>query len=180
MNIHLQHNEWERRKVMQAKEDRLIFEPMFPNVRIPEQSKPHDMGLDLRWYDPDISIRLMQEKDIFIAKTSILIQLPLGYYGMICSRSGLAAKKGVIVLNAPGIIDPGYRGEIKCILYKVPGKKNTTEYDCYVIDRGDRIAQLIIAPIVTGLLPDPLYNITEGQVDETERGQDGLGSTGTK
>lgn len=84
------------------------------------------------------------------------------YFGMVCSRSGLAAQYGVIVLNAPGIIDPDYTGELKVILHNVT--KNS-----YLVEKGDRIAQLVVAPYthVYGLPVDPAV-----------RGDGGLGSTG--
>jgi dUTP pyrophosphatase len=98
--------------------------------------------------------------------TGVAIAIPPGWVGLVCSRSGLAAKRGIAVLNAPGVVDPGYRGELKAILYSIAAEPQT-------IRRGDRVAQLLIVPAPS---------VTLRRVDTlpaTERGQDGLGSTGT-
>ena len=99
--------------------------------------------------------------------TSLAIALPKGYECQVRSRSGLAAKYGVFALNAPGTIDSDYRGEMKVILSNF-GKEPFT------INRGDRIAQLVIAK----------YEIAQFELvqslDETERGDGGFGSTGIK
>lgn len=97
--------------------------------------------------------------------TGIAMQIPKGYLGMICSRSGLAIKYGVAVLNSPGIIDSDYRGEIKVILI------NHSERE-FIIEHGMRIAQIIVMPYEK--------NYLQWQVDleETKRGETGFGSTG--
>lgn len=93
------------------------------------------------------------------------IALPCGTVGLVCPRSGLAAKRGVTVLNAPGIIDEGYRGELAVLLH------NTGAFD-YHYEAGDRIAQLVITPYVV-----PVFR--EGSVvGDTERGAGGFGSSG--
>ena len=98
--------------------------------------------------------------------TGLRIEIPYGYCGMIMSRSGLAANKGLFVLNAPGIIDAGYDGEIKIIL----GNMNDTPV---AINDGDRIAQLFISPVGQHyLLRDDTLQIF------SDRGSGGLGSTG--
>ena len=97
--------------------------------------------------------------------TGIAIALPVGTAGMVCPRSGLAGKQGVTVLNAPGIVDAGYRGEVKVILI------NHSDVDVNLAP-GDRIAQLVIAPF---LAPD--IEIVD-ELDDTTRGEDGFGSTG--
>lgn len=97
--------------------------------------------------------------------TGWAIELPEGSAGLVLSRSGLAAKHGVFVLNAPGLIDSDYRGEIKVILC------NGGEKD-YVVMEGDRIAQLMVVG-----LPEFEVAITD-ELAETERGEGGLGSTG--
>ena len=97
--------------------------------------------------------------------TGVHVSIPPGYVGMICPRSGLAHRAGLTVLNAPGIIDAGYTGEIKVNLH------NT---DCMAqrVDAGDRIAQLVIAPI-----PDA-HLVQVDTLESTERGSNGHGSTG--
>jgi len=97
--------------------------------------------------------------------TGIFLEIPPNFYGQVCPRSGLAAKHGVTVLNAPGIIDSDYRGEVKVVLIN----HSQTEYS---IKKGDRIAQLIFAPCFQGRL-----NVVE-KLGETARGTGGFGSTG--
>jgi dUTP pyrophosphatase len=104
-----------------------------------------------------------------LVKTGVKIVLPEGFVGLIHPRSGLALKHGITVLNTPGTIDSDYRGEIGVILY------NTSERDFSVVV-GDRIAQIVFqrylqADIVWGGVEIP-------QVEETERGEGGFGSTG--
>jgi dUTP pyrophosphatase len=97
--------------------------------------------------------------------TGLQMALPTGYEAQIRPRSGLAIKKGITMLNSPGTIDADYRGEVKVIAI------NHGEED-FVVNHGDRIAQMVIAP-VTQL---PLLEVDE--LDETDRGEGGFGSTG--
>ena len=97
--------------------------------------------------------------------TGVHVAIPPGYVGMICPRSGLAHKSGLTVLNAPGIIDAGYTGEIKVNLH------NTGDEVCWV-ETGARIAQLVITPI-----PDA-HLVQVDTLEATERGDSGHGSTG--
>jgi len=100
-----------------------------------------------------------------LVPTGLSIALPEGYEAQVRPRSGLAAKHGVTVLNAPGTIDADYRGEIKVILIN-----NGAEP--FAIRRGDRIAQMVVAPVVA-------VEFRQAEVlDETERGEGGHGSTG--
>lgn len=102
-----------------------------------------------------------------IVPTGLFFEIPQGYEIQIRPRSGLAAKNGVTVLNTPGTIDSDYRGEIKVILI------NLGEQD-FVINHGDRIAQMVIAPVIQAD-----FAITTS-LSETERGAGGFGSTGVK
>ena len=105
--------------------------------------------------------------------TGIAIELPPGHVGLVCSRSGLAAKEGIHVLNAPGVIDEDYRGEIKIILARQPFSPQWPSPDIVVIDSGMRIAQLMILPL-------PQLTVEEvTDLSTTGRGDGGLGSTGT-
>ena len=99
--------------------------------------------------------------------TGLFFEIPEGYEIQIRPRSGLAAKNGVTVLNTPGTIDSDYRGEIKIILI------NLGDED-FVINSGDRIAQMIVAPVTQAD-----FSIVEN-LSETERGTGGFGSTGVK
>jgi dUTP pyrophosphatase len=104
--------------------------------------------------------------------TGIAIELPPGHAALVCSRSGLAHKEGIQVLNAPGVIDEDYRGEIKVILGRMPFSPQWPSEDIFMIERGDRIAQLMIIPI-------PQFEVVEvTDLSTTERGAGGLGSTG--
>ena len=102
-----------------------------------------------------------------IVPTGLFFEIPNGYEIQIRPRSGLAAKNGVTVLNTPGTIDSDYRGEIKIILI------NLGDED-FVINSGDRIAQMIVAPVTQAD-----FSIVEN-LSETERGTGGFGSTGVK
>lgn len=96
--------------------------------------------------------------------TGIRIQIPMGHVGLVCSRSGLAADKGIFVLNAPGIIDSGYSGNVKVIL----GNLGDASYH---VGHGMRIAQIMIMPLLD-------YYFNPGKVWGAERGDNGFGSTG--
>ena len=100
-----------------------------------------------------------------LVSTGVHVSIPTGYVGMICPRSGLAHKYGLTVLNAPGIIDAGYTGEIKVNLHNAgPGFSG--------VNAGERIAQLVITPIANAQL------VQVDALGATERGENGHGSTG--
>ncbi|WP_294429122.1 dUTP diphosphatase [uncultured Treponema sp.] len=99
--------------------------------------------------------------------TGLFFAIPEGYEIQVRPRSGLAAKNGVTVLNTPGTIDSDYRGEVKVILVNL-GTEDFT------VNNGDRIAQIVVAPVTIGVFEQ----VTE--LDETERGSGGFGSTGSK
>ena len=103
----------------------------------------------------------------FLTPTGFAIELPPGYEGQVRPRSGLAVKHGVTVLNAPGTIDSDYRGELKVLLFNAGDQP-------FRLERGMRIAQLVVAPVVTARLQ------LATQLSETGRGEGGFGSTGTK
>ncbi len=102
-----------------------------------------------------------------IVKTSLFIELPIGYEAQVRPRSGLAIKKGITVLNSPGTVDADYRGEIGVILVNLSNED-------FVIENGERIAQLIIAKHERAEL------IEVQELSETSRGEGGFGSTGVK
>lgn len=99
-----------------------------------------------------------------IIPTGIAVQIPMGYEGQIRSRSGLAAKHGIFVLNSPGTIDSDYRGEIKAIIYNSGDR-------VFRIAIGDRICQIVFATISQ-------LTVTAGFLNDTVRGEGGFGSTG--
>ncbi|WP_291871371.1 dUTP diphosphatase [Maribacter sp.] len=102
-----------------------------------------------------------------IVKTGLFIELPVGFEAQVRPRSGLAAKKGVTVLNAPGTVDADYRGEIGVILVNLSKEP-------FVIENGERIAQLVIAK------HERAEWISVEELSETARGEGGFGSTGVK
>jgi len=105
--------------------------------------------------------------------TGIAIELPPSHVGLICSRSGLAAKEGIFVVNAPGVIDEDYRGELKVSLGRLPFTPQWPSETIFLIDSGMRIAQLMILPL-------PQLTVEEvTDLTTTERGGGGFGSTGT-
>lgn len=122
-------------------------------------------GMDLRAFiQESITLKPFERT---LVKTGLHIELPIGYEAQVRPRSGLALKKGIGILNSPGTIDADYRGEIGIILI------NLSQED-FIIENGDRIAQMIIAK-------HERANWEEVEVlSETERGEGGFGSTGTK
>lgn len=128
----------------------------------PKKAHDTDAGYDLV-SSIDCEIRPGQCCVIF---TGTKIQLPPGFEAQVRSRSGLAMKKSVFVLNSPGTIDPDYRGEIGVILQNLGSNS-------FYVNKGDRIAQLVIGVVVQS-------EMVKGTVDNTIRGTNGFGSTGVK
>lgn len=133
------------------------------NHPLPTYAKPGDSGMDLR-ANLETPVSLTPGMRSLIP-TGIFIQLPKGYEAQIRSRSGLAYKHGVIVLNSPGTVDSGYVGEIKVLLTN----KST---ETFIVENGERIAQMIIAQHET------VTWIETAELAETERGSGGFGHTG--
>ena len=130
---------------------------------LPSYAHDEDAGMDLR---SSIDTTL-QAETWAVVPTGIAINIPVGYVGLVHPRSGMAAKHGITVLNAPGTIDAGYTGEVKVILL------NGTTKD-YKIERGDRIAQLVIQEIMHAKL-GVVSDFTQTQAS---RLADGFGSSG--
>ena len=130
---------------------------------LPEYQNKGDAGMDIR-SNEDTMIRSYGWS---VIATGLYIIIPVGYEGQMRSRSGLAAKKGIQVLNSPGTIDSGYRDELKVILM------NHGQW-AYEVKKGDRIAQLVISPMTQAQLKE----IYEMESDDDRGG--GLGSTGVK
>jgi dUTP pyrophosphatase len=122
-------------------------------------------GMDLRAAVAEDAPLTLKPGARFMVPTGLAFAVPAGFEAQVRPRSGLAAKAGVTCLNTPGTIDSDYRGEVKVILI------NLGEED-FVINRGDRIAQLVIAPVVQAS-----WGLTTS-LDETTRGAGGFGSTG--
>ena len=130
---------------------------------MPEYQNKGDAGLDIR-SNEDVSIRGFHWETI---GTGLYVIIPFGYEGQMRSRSGLAAKHGVHVLNSPGTIDSGYRDELKVILM------NHSHW-AYEVKKGDRIAQLVISPMTQARIEEVYV-----RDEDNDRGG-GLGSTGVK
>ena len=141
----------------------LRFKRIHPLAVLPAYAHPSDAGMDLRSVE-ELVIPLAPGHRALV-HTGLVMMLPPLYEAQVRPRSGLALKQGVTVLNTPGTIDSGYRGEIGVIL------ANFGEAD-FAVRQGDKIAQLVIAPVT-----QPTIEETE-VVDETDRGAGGFGSTG--
>ena len=146
---------------------------------IPVVQLPHAEGLPLPAYETNgaagMDLRAAVAEDAplvlkpgarFMVPTGLAFAVPLGFEAQVRPRSGLAAKAGVTCLNTPGTIDSDYRGEVKVILANL-GAEN------FVVRRGDRIAQLVICPVVQARWRET------SALDDTSRGQGGFGSTGS-
>jgi len=132
---------------------------------LPNYETMASAGMDLRAnLSEPITLKPLERT---IVKTGLFIELPLGYEAQVRPRSGLAAKNGITVLNAPGTIDADYRGEIGVILVNL-------SHDTFTINNGERIAQLIIAK------HERAEWISVEELSETSRGEGGFGSTGVK
>ncbi|HEX2559827.1 dUTP diphosphatase [Phenylobacterium sp.] len=148
------------------------------NPRVPIIRLPHGEGLPLPAYETALAAGMdlraaveesapivLQPGERFPVPTGLAFALPPGFEGQVRPRSGLAARQGVTCLNTPGTVDADYRGEVKVILINL-GQEPVT------IRRGDRIAQLVIAPVVQAEWAEV------ETLDETARGAGGFGSTG--
>jgi dUTP pyrophosphatase len=133
-----------------------------PRARLPTRAYPGDAGLDL--YALDDGVLAPGERASI--RTGVAVEIPDGQAGLVLPRSGLAAKHGIALVNAPGLIDAGYRGEIIVLLL------NTDRSVCFELAAGDRIAQLVLVRVET---PEVV------EVEElalSERGAGGFGSSG--
>ena len=134
------------------------------DAQIPHMAYNGDAGVDLRSVE---QIVLKPQEHAMVA-TGLAIALPEGYAGFVLPRSGLAAKHGISIVNAPGLIDSNYRGELKVILL------NTDPDNSFTIEIGDRIAQLIVMPV-------PTINFEQvEELTESQRGESGFGSSGIR
>ena len=132
---------------------------------LPHYSTIASAGMDLRAnIDESISLKPLERT---IVKTGIFMELPVGFEAQVRPRSGLALKKGITVLNSPGTVDADYRGEIGVILVNLSAEE-------FVIEDGERIAQMVIAK------HEQADWVEVENLDETERGVGGFGSTGVK
>ncbi len=132
-----------------------------PDAHLPRQAYDGDAGLDLSACEGAV----LAPGERAVIPTGVAVEIPQGHAGFVQPRSGLAARHGIGVVNAPGLIDSGYRGEIRVVLI------NTDREHAFVVEPGMRIAQLVIAPVASVRLVE---------VDElagSERGVRGFGSS---
>lgn len=130
---------------------------------VPRQARPDDAGVDLHARE-DLTLAPGQRA---LVPTGIAIALPPGWAGFVHPRSGLAARHGISLVNAPGTVDAGYRGEILVNLV------NTDRAEPFTVRRGDRIAQLVVQQVAA-----PLFEVVD-ELPPSERGAGGHGHTGT-
>jgi dUTP pyrophosphatase len=140
----------------------LRFRRLSPEARPPAQAHDGDAGYDLHAAE---ALTIAPGERASVA-TGIAVAIPPGQAGLVVPRSGLAARHGISVVNAPGLIDSGYRGELRVLLF------NTDRSEPFVVEPGDRIAQLVLVAVETAELEEV------DELDETARGGGGFGSTG--
>ena len=132
-----------------------------PDLPVPERAHPGDAGIDL--YAAEAVTLAPGERAL--VGTGIAVAVPEGHAGLVTPRSGLAARHGISIVNAPGVVDTGYRGEVKVSLVNLGAES-------FSVERGDRIAQLVVVPVST----EPVEEVDD--LDATTRGEGGFGSTG--
>src|SRR6201989_3594926 len=140
----------------------VLIQRLDPGVPLPSYAHPGDAGADLTTAE-DVELGPGERA---VVRTGIAIALPDGYAGFVHPRSGLAARHGVTLVNAPGTIDAGYRGEIKVILL------NTDAASTVSLRRGDRVAQLVVQRVENVMFREVPV------LPESARGDNGFGSTG--
>lgn len=134
---------------------------LHPEARIPRYEFPEDSGADI-YSIVDCTLNPFQREAI---PTGLSAEVPVGYELQVRPKSGLAARSGITVLNTPGTIDAGYRGEIKVILINLDSEP-------FHVKKGQKIAQLVVAPVIHASFQEV------SQLTETGRGEGGFGSTG--
>ncbi len=139
------------------------FRRINPDAVLPAYAHDGDAGMDVR----SVADVVVPARGRALVPTGLVMMLPPGYEAQVRPRSGLALKSGITVLNTPGTIDAGYRGEVGVILF------NTGDGD-FRVAKGDKVAQLVIAPVTRAEVSETF------EVDETERGAGGFGSTGVR
>ncbi|MFZ0043752.1 MAG: dUTP diphosphatase [Solirubrobacteraceae bacterium] len=130
---------------------------------LPTRAHPGDAGLDLYALDG----ALLEPGERASIPTGIAVEIPLGQAGLVLPRSGLAARHGISVVNAPGLIDSGYRGELRVLLL------NTDRAEAFELRTGDRIAQLVLVRVEL----EETLEVTE--LEASQRGAGGFGSSGS-
>ena len=141
----------------------------FNGPYVPARATEFSSGFDLRAFFKDKISKVIAPGDRMLIPTGIFIEIPTGFEGQVRPRSGLALKKGVTVLNAPGTIDADYRNEIGVILIN-----HGSEF--FTVDHRDRIAQLVIAPVDHSIALEQING--DERLAESDRGLGGFGHSG--
>jgi len=139
----------------------VVFRRLHPDAVLPVQAYEGDAGLDLTACE-ELSLEPGQRA---VVGTGLAVEIPEGYAGFVQPRSGLAARHGIGVVNSPGLIDSGYRGEVRVVLL------NTDRAELFTVSPGMRIAQLVIVPVAT------VRVLEAEELSASERGARGFGSS---
>ena len=139
----------------------LRFKKVHPEAVLPAYAHASDAGMDVR----SVEDVVIPPGGRALVHTGLVMLLPPGYEAQVRPRSGLALKHGVTVLNTPGTIDSGYRGEVGVILANFGSEG-------FAVAKGDKIAQIVVAPVTQAAIEEAY------EIDETDRGAGGFGSTG--
>lgn len=139
----------------------LLVKRLHDGAILPTRAYEHDAGLDLAACE---RVELGPGERALVG-TGLTVAIPDGHAGYVQPRSGLAARHGITVLNTPGLVDAGYRGELKVVLL------NTDRSEPFVVEPGMRIAQLVVVPVA---FPEPRE---VGELPDSERGEKGFGSS---
>lgn len=142
---------------------RVALRRLDDGLPVPRQARPDDAGVDLHARED----RTLAPGERALVPTGVAIALPAGYAAFVHPRSGLAARHGISIVNAPGTVDAGYRGEILVNLV------NTDVSEPFTLRRGDRIAQLVVQQVAT-----PVFEVMD-ELPPSARGAGGHGHTGT-
>jgi dUTP diphosphatase len=141
---------------------RLEFTRLDPQARAPARAYEHDAGLDLHAAHA-LTLAPLTRASV---GTGLAVAIPPAHAGLVLPRSGLALRHGIALVNAPGLIDPGYRGELRVLLL------NTDREEAFEIAAGDRIAQLVVVALAQ------LELVEVGELAASDRAQRGFGSSG--
>ena len=133
------------------------------DAEVPQRAYPGDAGLDLVACESAV----VGPGERAVVGTGVAVAVPEGYAGFVTPRSGLAARHGIALVNSPGLIDSGYRGEIRVVLLNTDGEAPFT------VEPGMRIAQLVLVPVSTAA------TVEVAELPESHRGTAGFGSSGT-
>lgn len=141
----------------------LRFQRLSEAAKLPSRANPGDAGLDLHAAE---NVTVAAAGGRASVGTGLAVEIPAGHAGLVLPRSGLAAKSGVTLSNAPGLIDSGYRGELRVLLL------NTDPSDAFTVEAGDRVAQLLLFPFAEATPAEV------AELSTSARGESGFGSSG--